>query len=68
MIMATINRKILEQVIAATSEPLVVVRVDRPEWTVVLTKPALKAITEESVLQQAVRDGLGEIAGGRLTV
>ena len=66
--MATINRKILEQVIAATSEPLVVVRVDRPDWPVVLTNPAFKAITEERVLKQPFADVIEELAGRELAL
>lgn len=66
--MAAVNRKILEQVIAATAEPLVVVRIDRPDWPVVLTNPAFKAITEEIVLKQPFADVIEGLAGRELAL
>lgn len=66
--MATVNRKILEQVIAATAEPVIVVRVDRPDWPVVLTNPAFEAITEDVVLKQPFADVIEELAGRDLAL
>ncbi len=42
--MKTINRKILEQVIEASAEPLVIVRVDHPDWPVVWSNRAFESI------------------------
>ena len=37
--MNTLSREILEQVIQASAEPLLIVRVDHPDWPVVLAMP-----------------------------
>lgn len=42
--MKSINRKILEQVIEASAEPLVIVRVDHPDWPVVWSNRAFESI------------------------
>ena len=36
----SINREILEQVVRASAEPLVIVCVDHPDWPVVLSNTA----------------------------
>jgi hypothetical protein len=43
----TVSRKVLEQVIAATTEPLLVVRIDQPNWPVVMANPAFATITSD---------------------
>ena len=40
--MKPVHREILEQVIAAGTEPLLVVRIDQPDWPVVLVNPAFR--------------------------
>lgn len=66
--MATVNRKILEQIIAATAEPLVVMRVDRPDWPVVLTNPAFESLTEDVALQRPFADVIEKLAGRDLAL
>ena len=61
--MKKVNREILEQVIAATSEPLLVVRVDQPEWPVVLSNHAFGLISSEDVLKNPFADVIEEHAG-----
>ena len=38
--MEPVRRKVLEQVLAGTVEPVVIVRVDQPDWPVALSNPA----------------------------
>ena len=54
--MKGVNRQILEQVIAATTEPLLVVGIDQPDWPVVLVNPAFETITDADVLNKAFAD------------
>jgi diguanylate cyclase (GGDEF)-like protein len=63
-----INRKVLEQVIAETSEPLLLVRADHPEWPIVLVNAAFEAVTKEKVLQQPFADVMESLAGRELAV
>lgn len=42
--MKTLQRKILEQLIAGSSEPIIVARIDHPDWPVVLCNRAFDAI------------------------
>lgn len=66
--MKPVNRKILEQVIAATTEPLLVVRVNQPDWPVVLSNPAFETITADSVLKKPFADVIEELAGRELAL
>jgi diguanylate cyclase (GGDEF)-like protein len=66
--MKSINRNILEQVIAATAEPLVVVRIDRPDWPVVLANPAFERISDEDVLNKPFADVIEALAGRELAM
>lgn len=66
--MKSINRKILERVIASTAEPLVVVRIDQPNWPVVLANPAFGSIGGEEVLNQPFADVIEELAGRELAI
>jgi len=63
-----VNRKILEQVIAATTEPLLLVRIDQPDWPVVLVNPAYESISSDEVLKQPFADVIEEIAGRELAL
>jgi len=65
---STINRKILEQVIAATTEPLLIVRIDQPDWPVVLANPAFANISSDPVLQKPFADVIEELAGRELAL
>jgi len=62
--MAEIDREILEQVLAGSVEPLVVVRTDQPDWPVVLANPAFHAVGGEAAEGQPFADVI-EAAGGR---
>ena len=66
--MKSVNRNILEQVIAATTEPLVVVRIDQPDWPVVLSNPAFATITEDDVTQKPFADVIEELLGRALAL
>jgi len=46
--MKALQRKILEQLVANSAEPIVVARMDRPDWPVVLCNPAFEAISGET--------------------
>jgi diguanylate cyclase (GGDEF)-like protein len=59
--MKSVNRTVLEQVIAATSEPLLIVRIDQPDWPVVLANPAFATITGDEVLKKPFADVIEEL-------
>ena len=61
--MKAINRKILEQVIAASVEPLMIVRLDHTEWPVVLTTPSFDSISGSDRLQQPFADVIEALVG-----
>lgn len=61
--MKAVSRKILEQVVAATSEPLLVVRVDQPDWPVVMANTAFQSISTEEVLKKPFADVIEDLAG-----
>ncbi len=66
--MKTINRKILEQVIAASAEPLLIVSIDHPDWPVVLSNAAFESIGGEDVLQKPFADVVEQLVGRDLAV
>ncbi len=66
--MKVVNRKVLEQVIAATTEPLIVVRIDRPDWPVVLANPAFVSMMSTEVLQQPFADVIEELTDRELAL
>jgi diguanylate cyclase (GGDEF)-like protein len=66
--MKPVNREILEQVIAATTEPLLVIHIDQPNWPVVLANPAFETITAEAVLKQPFADVIEALAGRELAL
>jgi diguanylate cyclase (GGDEF)-like protein len=61
--MKSVNRKILEQVIGATTEPLLIVSIDQPDWPVALANPAFDSISGEVVLMKPFADVIEELAG-----
>lgn len=63
-----INRKVLEQVIAATSEPLLLVRADHPEWPIVMCNAAFEAVSKDKVLQQPFADVMESLTDRELAV
>lgn len=66
--MSELNQEILEQVIAATAEPLLVVRADHPEWPVVLVNPAFESVHDGEVLQRPFADVVEEMADRELAL
>jgi diguanylate cyclase (GGDEF)-like protein len=64
----SINRKILEQVIAASAEPLLIVRIDHPDWPVVLSNAAFESIGGEDIRQKPFADVVEQLVGRDLAV
>jgi diguanylate cyclase (GGDEF)-like protein len=55
--------EILEQALAATAEPLIVVRVDHPDWPVVLCNQAFESISGEDCREQPLADVIEQLVG-----
>lgn len=66
--MKPVKRKILEQVLAGTTEPLLVVRIDQPDWPVVLANPAFDSITSDDVLNKPFADVVEDLGGRDLAL
>lgn len=66
--MKSVDRKILEQVIAASAEPLLVVSIDHPDWPVVLSNAAFESIGGEDVRQKPFADVVEQLVGRDLAV
>ena len=66
--MSELGKHILEQVIAGTAEPLVVIRVDHPEWPVVLVNAAFESVADSEFLQRPFADVMEELAGRELAL
>ncbi len=66
--MKRINRKILEQVIAATAEPLLLVRTDQSDWPVVLANAAFTTISSAKVLNKPFADVIEGLSGRALAL
>ena len=66
--MKSINRKILEQVIAASAEPLLIVRIDHPDWPVVLSNAAFESIGGQDIRQKPFADVVEQLVGRDLAV
>lgn len=66
--MKAVSQKILQQVIAAASEPVLLVRIDQPDWPVVLVNPAYSTISENDVLNEAFADVIEDLAGRELAL
>lgn len=66
--MKAVNRKILEQLIAATTEPLLLVRIDQPDWPVVLANPAFSLITKNEVIRKPFADVIEDLGGRELAL
>jgi len=63
-----INRNFLEQVIGASAEPLVIIRVDHPDWPVVLSNAAFEAIGGEETGQKPFADVIEQLVGRELAL
>jgi diguanylate cyclase (GGDEF)-like protein len=67
--MKTLQRKILEQLIAGSAEPVIVARIDRPDWPVALCNPAFDAISGGDVaLKRPFADVVERLVGRELAV
>ena len=66
--MSDIETHILEQVIAASAEPLVIVRVDHPDWPVVLSNGAFDAIGGKETRDQPFADVVEQLVGRELAL
>jgi diguanylate cyclase (GGDEF)-like protein len=64
----SINRKILEQVIEASAEPLIIVRVDHPDWPVAMSNQAFDSIGGEDTRQQPFADVIEQLVGRELAL
>ena len=54
---------ILGQVLAASGEALVVIRVDHPDWPIVLESEPFRAVTGDSVAEQPFADVVEQLVG-----
>jgi diguanylate cyclase (GGDEF)-like protein len=63
-----INRKILEQVITASAEPLLIVRIDHPDWPVALSNDAFAAIGGEDIQNKPFADVVEQLVGRDLAL
>lgn len=66
--MKPVQRAILEQVLAGTTEPLLIVSVDQPDWPVAFANPAFAPIGGDAVVGQPFADVIEEIAGRELAL
>ena len=61
--MKLVNRKILEQIVAASSEPVMVVRLDHTDWPVVLVNPAFASIGGDDAIKKPFADVIEGLLG-----
>lgn len=66
--MKSVNREILEQVIAASVEPVMIVRLDHTDWPVVLANPAFESIGGGDALQQPFADVVEALVGREIAL
>jgi diguanylate cyclase (GGDEF)-like protein len=66
--MNTVNPEILEQVIAESAEPVVIVRVDQSEWPVALCNPAFETIGGDEALGKPFADVIEHMVGRELAL
>ncbi|MDJ0813674.1 MAG: diguanylate cyclase [Woeseiaceae bacterium] len=59
----SISPEIFEQALAATAEPLIIVRVDHPDWPVVLCNQAFESIRGEDCREQPFADVIEQLVG-----
>lgn len=66
--MKPVNRQILEKVIAASVEPVMIVRLDHTDWPVVLANPAFESIGKDEVIQEPFAEVIEDLAGRELAL
>jgi diguanylate cyclase (GGDEF)-like protein len=64
----SISTEILEQVLMASAEPLVIVRIDHPDWPVVLSNSAFDAIGGEDTCDKPFADVIEQLVGRELAL
>lgn len=62
------NKQILEQVIAATTEPLLVARIDQSDWPVVLANTAFERIAGKHGIAEPFADVVEALAGREIAI
>jgi len=66
--MKALNRNILQQVIAATTEPLLVAAIDQSDWPVALANPAFEGLGSKEVRGRPFADVIEELAGREIAI
>ena len=66
--MATVKPEILEQVIAASAEPVVVARIDHPDWPVELLNAAFERFSGEGAAGAPFADVIEQLVGRELAL
>ena len=67
--MKALQRKILEQLIAGSAEPVVVAQINSPDWPVVLSNPAFARIAgPEDILEKPFADVIEQLVGRDLAL
>ncbi len=66
--MTALKRRILEQVVAGTIEPVLVVRIDQPDWPVALANPAFGNVGGADVVGKPFADVVEELGGRDLAL
>lgn len=66
--MKPVKRNILEQVLAGTVEPLVIVSVDQPDWPVALANSAFANLGSDDVTGKPFADVIEDLAGRELAL
>lgn len=64
----SIDTEILEQVLRASAEPLVIVRIDHPDWPVVLSNSAFDAIGGVDTCDKPFADVIEQLVGRELAL
>ena len=66
--MAAVDPDILEQVLATSVEPLIIVRVDQPDWPVAFANPAFAGIGGDESVGKPFADVVEELGGRELAL
>lgn len=64
----SVDRNVLEQVLAEVADPLLVVRTDQPDWPVVLTNAAFTRIAKQETVGQPFADVVEALIGRELAL
>lgn len=66
--MKAVKRKVLQQVLAGITEPVLVVRIDHPDWPVALANPAFGKICSDDVVDKPFADVVEDLGGRDLAL